>query len=340
MREPTTGPAVRQAVRQAVRRAARHSEYRFFDQLPPPTALLDEVVEGLTEEPKRIAPKFFYDERGSRLFEAITRLPEYYLTRTEMGLFDGCLPDVHDRFGEGGCLVEYGAGSTVKIRRLLEELRPKAYLPVDISRHQLEQSAQALHADYPHLSVYPLCADMTAPFELPEVVAGLDKLGFYPGSSIGNFEPDDAHAFLRQVAATLGVDGRLLIGVDRKKDVGVLEAAYNDTAGVTAEFNLNILHHLNSALATEIDPAGFRHRAHYNPELGCVQMFLECLKNQSSRVDGRIVEFTQGELVHTENSYKYGYQQFTSLAEGGGFKVEASWSDPKDYFTLFLLRAR
>ena len=323
-----------------VRNAFRHAEYQFFDELPPPSALLDEVIEGLTEEPKRIAPKFFYDERGSRLFEAITRLPEYYLTRTEMGLFDVCLPEVHDRFGEGGCLVEYGAGSTVKIRRLLEELRPRAYLPVDISRHHLEQSAQALHADYPHLSVYPMCADMTAPFELPEVVAGLDKLGFYPGSSIGNFEPGDAEAFLRQVAATLGAGSRLLIGVDRKKDIGVLEAAYNDSAGVTAEFNLNILHHLNSALATEIDPAGFRHRADYNEESGCVQMFLECVKDQASRVDGRIIEFTQGELVHTENSYKYGYEQFAELAKGGGFQVEASWSDPDAYFTLFLLRAQ
>ena len=142
------------------------TEYRFFDQLPPPSALLDEVIEGLTDQPKRIAPKFFYDERGSRLFEAITRLPEYYLTRTEMGLFDACLPEVHDRVGEGICLVEYGAGSTLKIRRLLEELRPGAYLPVDISRRHLEQSAEALHADYPHLSVYPMCADMTAPFEL------------------------------------------------------------------------------------------------------------------------------------------------------------------------------
>ena len=319
--------------------AVRRAEYRFFDQRPPSSALLDEVIEGLTEEPKRIAPKFFYDERGSRLFEAITRLPEYYLTRTEMGLFDVCLPEVRDRFGEGGCLVEYGAGSTVKIRRLLEELRPGAYLPVDISRCHLERCARTLHADHPHLSVYPMCADMTAPFGLPEVVAGLDKLGFYPGSSIGNFEPGDAQAFLRQVAATLGAGSRLLIGVDRKKDIGLLEAAYNDSAGVTAEFNLNILHHLNAALATEIDPAGFRHRAAYNEASGCVQMFLESRKDQSARVDGRIVEFTQGERVHTENSYKYDLGQFAELAKGGGFKVEASWSDADAYFTLFLLQA-
>ena len=321
-------------------RPGRRAEYRFFDQLPPPSALLDEVIAGLSEQPKRIAPKFFYDERGSRLFEAITRLPEYYLTRTEMGLFDVCLPEVRERVGEGGCLVEYGAGSTVKVRRLLEELRPGAYLPVDFSRRHLEQSAKALHRDYPHLSVFPVCADMTAPFDLPEVVAGTDKLGFYPGSSIGNFEPGDARAFLRQVAATLGSGSRLLIGVDRKKDVGVLEAAYNDSAGVTADFNLNILHHLNAALATEIDPTGFRHLANYNEESGCVQMFLECVRDQSSRVDGRIVEFTQGERVHTENSYKYGHEQFAELAERGGFEVEASWSDPDDYFTLFLLRAQ
>jgi len=233
---------------------------------------------------------------------------------------------------------EYGAGSSVKIRRLLEELRPQAYRPLDISRGYLEQSARALHADYPNLSVYPTCADLTAPFELPIVVAGLDKLGFFPGSSIGNFEPDEAKAFLRQVAATLGTGGRLLIGVDRKKDVEVLEAAYNDSAGVTAEFNLNILRHLNWALAADIDPGGFRHRATYNAEFGCVQMFLESLRDQSAQMDGRAIEFAEGELVHTENSYKYGLQQFAELAEGGGFGVEKSWSDCDAYFTLFLLQ--
>ena len=318
---------------------APQAEYRFFDLLPPPSAMLDEVIAGLSGQPKRIAPKFFYDERGSRLFEAITRLPEYYLTRREMSLFDVCLPEIRGLIGVGGCLVEYGSGSSVKTHRLLEDLRPRAYLPLDISKRHLGQTAQALHADYPGLSVYPTCVDITAPFELPEVVAGLDKLGFYPGSSIGNFEPDDAQAFLRQVAATLGAGGHLLIGVDRKKDIEVLEAAYNDSAGVTAEFNLNILRHLNSALATEIDPGGFRHRAAYNEESGCVQMFLESLRDQSSRVDGRIIEFAQGELVHTENSYKYGYEQFARLAEGGGFKVAASWSDPDTHFTLFLLQA-
>ena len=320
--------------------ASRPGEYEFFDRLPPPSAMLDEVIAGLTEQPKRIAPKFFYDERGSRLFEAITRLPEYYPTRTEMSLFDTCLPEVHDRIGEGGCLVEYGSGSSVKIRRVLEALRPRAYLPVDISRRHLEENAKALHADYPHLSVYPLCTDMTKPFELPKVVAGLDKLGFYPGSSIGNFEPDEAQAFLRQVAATLGTGSHLLIGVDRKKDIDVLEAAYNDSAGVTAEFNLNVLRHLNAALATEFDPAGFRHRAAYNEESGCVQMFLESLRDQSAQVDGRIIEFAQGELVHTENSYKYGYEQFAELAEGGGVEVDSSWSDADTYFTLFLLKAQ
>ena len=312
--------------------------YQFFDLKPSPADMLAEVVAGLSQTPKRIAPKYFYDERGSRLFEAITRLPEYYLTRTEMSLFDACLPQVRDRIGEGCCLVEYGAGASVKIRRLLEVLRPTVYVPLDISRDHLERTASTLHRDYPSLHVYPTCADITAPLDLPEIVTGQEKLGFFPGSSIGNFEPEQAETFLRQAAGTLGGEARLLVGVDRRKDSKVLEAAYNDAAGATAAFNLNILTHLNVALGANFDPAAFRHQAAYNQQAGCIQMHLQSLKRQSLRIAGRKIDFQAGELVHTENSYKYDHSQFARLAERSGFEVEANWSDANTYFTVFLLR--
>ena len=312
--------------------------FQFFDFKPPSADMLREVLSGLTGDRKRISPKYFYDERGSALFEAITRLPEYYLTRTELRLFDRCLPEVRDAIGEGGCVVEYGAGSSLKIRRLLEAVRPDAYLPVDISRGHLERTAADLHADYPWLKVYPTCADLTDPLELPEIVAGYHKVGFYPGSSIGNFEPEAARRFLGNVAASLGSGAHLLIGVDRKKDRGVLEAAYNDAAGVTSDFNLNVLNHLNDELNADFDPGAFSHRAHYNESQGCIQMFLESRREQTVRVNGTAIEFDRGETIHTENSYKFDLEEFKALAAAGGFTCAAVWTDPDEYFSLFLLQ--
>ncbi len=314
-------------------------DYRFFDLAHSPADMRQEVIAGLTHEPKFISPKYFYDERGSALFEAITRLPEYYLTRVEMSLFDVCLPEVRRLMGEGGCLVEYGSGSSRKSRRLLDALRPAIYLPLDISRRHLERTARKLHEDYPRLCVYPVCVDITEPFTLPAVVAGRKKLGFFPGSSIGNMEPESAPSFLRRAAKALGAGGRFLIGADRKKNIDVLEAAYNDSAGLTAEFNLNVLSHLNAELSADFDLGAFRHLAAYNREAGCVQMRLESLADQALRIDGHEIELRRGEAIHTENSYKYDHAQFVALAEKGGFRVESSWSDDDAYFTIFLLRA-
>ncbi len=311
--------------------------YAFFDLKPAPSDMLGEVLVGLRSERKFVAPKFFYDARGSKLFEAITELPEYYLTRTEMQLFDRHLDEMRDLVGVGGCLVEYGSGSSLKIRKLLESLRPDAYLPVDISKDHLESTASALHRDYPWLHVYPTCADFTGPFQLPPVVAGHDKIGFFPGSSIGNFEPVAASRFLSNVAHTLGAGGHLLVGVDRKKDVGVLEAAYNDSAGITAQFNLNLLQHLNDVLPVRFELDRFRHRALYNEELGCIQMFLESLTKQTIELDGESISLERGEVIHTENSYKYDVEQFVDVAAAGGFAVHASWTDAREYFSLFLL---
>ena len=313
--------------------------FQFFDLKPASADMAREVLAGLTSEPKFIAPKYFYDERGSALFEAITRLPEYYLTRTEMNLLDRCLPRLRTALGDGGCLVEYGAGSSLKMRRLLASWRPEAYLPVDISRCHLERTAAELHVDFPWLKVYPTCADLTAPLRLPGIVAGLQKVGFFPGSSIGNFEPHEARRFLRHVAASLGSGAHLLIGVDRKKDRAVLEAAYNDAAGVTSAFNLNVLRHLNDVLGADFDPGAFRHRAGYNERNGCIQMFLESRREQAVRLNGATVRFARGEILHTENSYKYDLDEFLALAAASGFACRASWTDAKDYFSLILLRA-
>lgn len=298
-----------------------------------------EVLAGLAARPRTLPPKYFYDETGSELFERIMGLPEYYLTRTEMALFDEHLGDIAEALGSGRVLVEYGSGSSIKIRKLLEGIRPAAYVPVDISGEHLLAQSRALQADYPWLDVFPTCADFTAPFELPPPVTGMPTIGFFPGSSIGNFEPAGAEGFLRNVHETLGVDGRLLVGVDRKKNQDRLEAAYNDSQGVTAAFNLNVLAHINQRLGADFDPAAFAHEAHYDADQGCVQMFLRSLKEQTVSLGDVRETFRAGERIHTENSFKYHPEEFEQLARRGGFAVDRCWSDAGELFALYLLRA-
>ncbi len=314
--------------------------FRFFDLKPRVADMREEVLAGLLASPKQLPPKYFYDERGSELFERITRLPEYYLTRTEMALFEANLDALADAIGEGVCLVEYGSGSTRKIRKLLERLRPAAYVPVDISGEHLEAQARALFQDYPWLDVFPTCADFTTPFELPEPVGALPRVGFFPGSSIGNFEPAAAERFLRNAHTTLGRGARLLVGIDRKKDPSELEAAYNDRQGVTAEFNRNVLRHMNERLQADFDPAAFDHEAHYDPQAGCIRMFLRSSGDQTVHVAGTAIRFAAGETVHTENSFKYDPEEFEALAGRGGFGTGAWWTDEAERFALFLLEGR
>lgn len=314
--------------------------FRYFDLQPQTADMRQEIVDGLLATPRRLPPKYFYDETGSRLFEQITRQPEYYLTRTELALFDDHLEDIARALGAGICLVEYGSGTSQKIRKLLEWLHPAAYVPVDISGEHLLAQARALHRDYPWLDVFPTCTDFTTPFALPAPVAGLPHVGFFPGSSIGNFEPSAAAGFLGNVHDTLGSGGRLLVGVDRKKDTAVLEAAYNDREGVTAAFNLNVLRHINARLGADFDLAGFTHEARYNPELGCIQMFLRSGRKQTAHIGTDEFTFAEGDVIHTENSFKYDPQEFRELASRGGFDVESWWTDPDEYFALFLLRGR
>ena len=316
---------------------ATAGRYAFYDFKPDLGDMASEILAGLATDPKRVSPKFFYDERGSKLFEEITRLEEYYLTRTEMALFDAHLGEIAAMLGDELCLIEYGSGSSLKIRRMLEAITPVAYVPVDISHAHLQDNARALHKDFPTLEVFPVCADFSEPITLPEEVAGLTAVGFFPGSSIGNFDPDGAHAFLSVVRQEVGAGGALIIGVDRKKPVEVLEAAYNDARGVTAAFNLNVLHHINEELDADFDVAAYEHFARYNSDAGCIQMFLRANSSQDVSVAGERVTIAAGETLHTENSYKYHPEEFVALASSAGFDVAAAYTDERDWFSLFLL---
>ncbi|MEM7101042.1 MAG: L-histidine N(alpha)-methyltransferase [Pseudomonadota bacterium] len=315
-------------------------EYQFFDETPPAADIVAEVMAGLTRGTKSISPKYFYDATGAELFEAITRLPEYYLTRTELGLFDQHLSEIAENLSADLCVIEYGSGSSLKIRRVLETLMPKAYVPVDISSEHLQSNAIALHADFPGLDVYPVCADITREFSLPPQVKQLTPVAFYPGSSIGNFEPETAVAFLRSVHRTIGPGGYLLLGVDRKKDPAVLESAYDDASGVTAAFNLNILKHLNETLQADFNLDLFKHVARYNAQAGCIQMFLQSRVTQTITLPDRKLKLMDGELIHTENSYKYHPEEFTALAAQADFLAQAHYTDANDWFSFFVLSAQ
>ena len=312
--------------------------FALFDRKPPLPDMASEVLRGLRQPRKSIPPKYFYDAAGSKLFDAITRLPEYYLTRTEVAILTANQRAIARHAGGNACLVEYGSGSSTKVRILLDALAPAAYVPVDISKDHLEATARAVYDDYPALAVYPTCADYTAALELPPPVASLSRLAFFPGSSIGNFDPDGADAFLRAVARTVGAGGCLLVGVDAKKDADVLGGAYNDASGATARFNRNLLRHVNAAVGANFDPRAFDHRAVYNDAAGRIEMYLDSRRDQVVRVDGEEVAFAAGEPLHTENSYKYAPEEFQAKAERAGFERVALWQDDRRYFMVYLLR--
>jgi len=312
-------------------------DFELFDRQPQTADVTEELLGSLGASEKSVSARYFYDQRGSELFEAITQLPEYYLTRTEMALFDTLADELRAAIGTDCALVEYGSGSSKKIRQLLETVAPLAYVPVDISLSHMQDNARELHRDYPNLHIYPTCADITRRFELPEPVARLNKVGFFPGSSIGNFSPDQAVEFLSNVARTLGTGSRLIVGVDRKKDSAILEAAYNDSAGVTAEFNLNMMKHLGELLGVDLAPEKFVHRADYDAEAGCIRMFLEAVEAHEVEANGARIRFSEGERVHTESSYKYAPEEFAEIARRGGFRQVSHWSDPNDWFSIFLL---
>jgi dimethylhistidine N-methyltransferase len=297
-----------------------------------------DVIAGLTARPKRLSPKYLYDQAGAQLFEDITALPEYYLTRCELEILRERAGEMARFFPAGSALIEFGSGSSKKVRILLEAAPTiAAYIPVDISSEMLVQEAEELRRDYPRLAVLPVEADFTQPFSLPAQAAGMAHTGFFPGSTIGNFEPHEACAFLRHAGRMLGRGATLIIGVDLVKDVSVLNAAYDDAAGVTAKFNLNLLARINRELGANFDLASFSHEAFYNAERHRIEMHLASKKRQKVRVAGRAIEFRAGETIHTENSYKYTLDSFRALARGSGWNPVAVWTDAGANFSIHAL---
>ncbi len=298
----------------------------------------EDVIAGLSLPRKALPPKYFYDAQGSRLFEAICRLKEYYPTRSELALTRGHLGAIA-RFARRGCtLIEYGSGASVKSRLLIEALRPAAYVPVDISLDALEGAAAKLRRRYPWLAIHAVHGDFSRPLKIP---MGAGKRSFssrrvvyFPGSTIGNLTPEEAHAFLRMTRGQVGPKGAMLIGVDLRKDANLLHAAYNDARGVTAAFNLNLLARINRELGADFDPRRFRHYAFYNATLGRIEMHLVSVARQAVNLGNHRFAFEAGESIHTENSYKYSIEAFRELARHAGFKGEKVWLDPRGLFSL------
>jgi dimethylhistidine N-methyltransferase len=319
-----------------VHAAALAKAHRFDDRT---SAFASDVIDGLTQQPRRLSPKYFYDAAGSELFEQITLLPEYYPTRTELGILRDRGAEIAKLIPQGAALVEFGAGATTKVRLLLDSCKFGAYVPVDISGDFLHAQAHALSKDFPTLDIYPVTADFTAPFKLPAKVKAMPKLGFFPGSTLGNFEPREACSFLRSARKILGEGAQMIIGVDLEKDERVLVNAYNDAAGVTARFNLNVLVRANNELGGKFDLSAFTHRAIYNRERHRIEMHLISRKAQTVRILGRSFSFRSGETIHTESSYKYSLDRFVALARGSGWKPTASWTDADGMFSVHALVA-
>jgi dimethylhistidine N-methyltransferase len=313
------------------------AQARRFDEQA--SAFASDVLDGLSQHPKRLSPKYFYDAAGSELFEQITRLPEYYPTRAELSILRDRASAISADIPKGAALVEFGAGATTKVRLLLNECAFAAYVPVDISGDFLRAQAEALRLDFPGLDVYPVIADFTAPFALPATIAGMPKVGFFPGSTLGNFEPHEACAFMRSARDILGQGAQMVIGVDLEKDDRALYDAYNDSAGVTARFNLNVLHRINRELGGNFDLSAFTHRAIYNRDHHRIEMHLISRKAQTVRVLGRNFSFRAGESIHTENSYKYSLERFTALARGSGWTPRQTWTDSARMFSVHRLVA-
>ena len=306
------------------------------DQAPAIESFRDAALTGLRNSQKQIPSKFLYDERGSKLFDQICELEEYYPTRTEIAIMRENVDEMVEAIGPQARLLELGSGSSQKTRILLDHLDDLAvYVPVDISRSHLTAAADALAEAYPHIPVQPLCADYTAPFDLPEPPQPVTRtVAYYPGSTVGNFQPEEAQRFLSRLADAVAPNGGLLIGVDLQKDVDVMEAAYNDAAGVTAAFNKNLLRRMNRELDATFDLDRFEHLSVWNEETGCIESFLRSREAQTVTVAGASISFEAGETIHTEYSYKYTRDGFAELVGEAGFSVETVWTDERSYFSV------
>jgi dimethylhistidine N-methyltransferase len=296
------------------------------------------VVQGLAARPRVLPARFFYDQAGSELFEAITALPEYYPTRTEAALLAAQGEDIARLVGPGRAVVEFGAGSAAKTPLLLRHLAPSAYVPVDISGPFMRDAARALADAHPGLAVFPVTADFTESYALPHAVRGLELLGFFPGSTIGNFSPERAVDLLRRFRSVIGAGGWLVIGIDTRKDLSVLLPAYDDAAGVTARFNLNLLARINRELGADIPLEAFAHEARWNEAEGRIEMHLRARRALSFDLLGRRQTMARGETIHTENSYKYTLEQASMLGRAAGFTPRACWTDAAGLFSLHAWR--
>lgn len=304
--------------------------------------LTSQVLRGLAERPKRLSPTYLYDARGSALFELICRQPEYYLTRTELEIMRRYGDDIAARFGSRALLLELGSGASLKTRILLDRLPDlAAYVPVDISRSSLRVAASAIRESYPSLEVLPVEADFTRPFELPAArVESSRTIVYFPGSTIGNFDPAPAVELLALALRLAGPEGALLIGIDLVKDRELLLRAYDDAAGITAAFNLNILTRLNRELGADFDPQAYRHSAVWNALESRIEMHLTSLVAQSVHLAGERIDFEAGEPIVTEHCHKYTAESFAGLAERAGWKARGAWSDERRFFSVQYLEAR
>jgi dimethylhistidine N-methyltransferase len=302
-------------------------------ELDSADALRAAVLEGLNERPKRISPVWFYDERGSCLFDEICDLPEYYVTRTELSIMREHLPEMAALIGPRACVIEPGSGTSLKTRLLLDALdRPDVYVPVDVAQEHLIEAVGQLRSEHPGLLVHPICADFTAPFSVPESGCA-NRVVYFPGSTIGNFDRHEAIRLLRQLREATQARA-MLIGADLAKDPRVLVPAYDDAEGVTASFNLNALEHLNDRIGADFDPAEFRHRAVWNPAESRIEMHLVSQQWQRVNVGDAAVEFARGEALVTEHSHKYTLESFAALARAAGWRVERVWMDSQRWFSI------
>ena len=305
------------------------------------TEFATDVVAGLTAARKRLSPKYFYDNAGSALFERITELPEYYPTRREIGILKEHAEQIGALIPPGAALIEFGSGSSIKTRIVLDAAKTlAAYVPVDISAQFLHEQMAGLRQEYPRVALLPVAADFSKPFELPQAAQAMPRVGFFPGSTIGNFEPHEAAGFLRHAARILGKGATFIVGVDLVKDTQILKKAYNDSQGVTAKFNLNLLARINHELGAKFNLACFEHHAFFNRERSRIEMHLASLKRQRVKVCGECIDFRAGETIHTENSYKYSVESFGALARGAGWTPTAVWTDPDNYFSVHVLSLR
>lgn len=313
--------------------------YQFFNQHPEIADFKSDIVKGLSAPEPYILPKYFYDEAGSRLFEEICNTQEYYPTRTEVSIIRDNIDSIAETLGKDCLLIEPGSGDSYKVRLLLDALRPIAYLPIDISRHYLQDEAQKLAEEFSWLNVHAVCADFTGKLELPYHVKSTNKIAFFPGSTIGNFLPEQAISVLDEIRTMVGKDGGLLIGVDLQKDTDILNAAYNDKKGFTEQFNKNLLARINRELGADFNLEQYAHHAFYNEEKHRIEMHLVSLQQQQVTFDEHIFHFAEGQSIVTEYSHKYNIENFQQLAGKAGFKCVKTWTDKDQLFSVFFLSA-